>query len=159
MPLGPALPETSLVLDNDVFSHLRNGQPYAEKAVGDYFIRLKRVPALAAIGLFESLSGIENAEVKGKTTSERGQKYRNRVEELCQIHEVLPFNQAAAKIAAQIFPRLSQKERKGHLNDLFIAATALAHGYGVATGNQKDFALIARHLPVNLVLRLAIWKP
>ncbi len=40
-----------------------------------------------------------------------------------------------------------------------IVATALAHNYGVATRNQRDFELIGQHLPPYApVLYLAIWK-
>lgn len=45
-------------------------------------------------------------------------------------------------------------------SDVFIAATSLAPGYGVATRNQRDFELIGQHLPPEMPnLSLAIWKP
>jgi predicted nucleic acid-binding protein len=72
---------------------------------------------------------------------------------------VLPFNQEAAEIAAYIFPRLSRSERNQHWTDVFIAATALAHDYGVATRNQSDYELIAKHTPPQYpLLRIEVWK-
>jgi predicted nucleic acid-binding protein len=72
---------------------------------------------------------------------------------------VLPFDQSAAAIAAYIFPRLSQSDRNKHWRDVFIAATALSHRYGIASRNRKDFELIASQLPLGQQLHLAVWKP
>ena len=162
--------ETSLVLDNDVLTHLRNGQPYAKQAIRECFRHL-RPPALTSITVFEAFFGIENQAALGKLPEE---KYRNSVEELTKSYAILNFDRNSAVIAAYIYPRvfahieklpnLSKKDRKEKLRDIWkdtlVASTALAYGYGVATGNQKDFELIARHLPLEYpVLRLATWKP
>ena len=87
---------------------------------------------------------------------------------------MLPIDAEAATIAAHIYPRvlayieklpnLSKRTRKDKLEkiwkDIFIAATALAYGYGVASGNRGDFELIADHLPDNYRdLPFAEWKP
>ena len=43
---------------------------------------------------------------------------------------------------------------------MFIASTAHAHGYGVATQNERDFRRIAELIPESQPpLLLAIWKP
>ena len=34
----------------------------------------------------------------------------------------------------------------------YIAATALAHGYGVATRNKADFELVSDNLPKKIIL-------
>jgi predicted nucleic acid-binding protein len=72
---------------------------------------------------------------------------------------VLAFDQHAALIAARVFARLSRSDRKELWRDVFIAATAFAHRYGVATGNRKHYELIAAHLPMDRHLYLSIWKP
>jgi predicted nucleic acid-binding protein len=163
MPIGLALPETLLVLDNDIFTHWRNGHEYALREIAGYITRLKRPPALSAFTIFEALYGVEDSLVKNKISEERAQEYRNRVKELSRESIVLDFNQNAAEIAAyvlpRIVPRLSKKERKAPWKDLFIAATALAHGRGIATQNRQDFELIASLLPNEQILRVAIWKP
>jgi predicted nucleic acid-binding protein len=155
MVLGPVLPETRLVLDTDVVNDWRYQKPHVRRAIRDYLARFKQPPRVTAITIFEVFYGFE-----GGATTERTQHDRAETEQLLQSCEVLPFDQAAAKIAAYIFPRLSDKQRKKHLRDLFIAATALAHNHGIATRNQSDFELIASHLPPSYpLLRLAVWKP
>ena len=56
-----------------------------------------------------------------------------------------------------MIPRLKKNIPKESLLDALIAATALAHGYGVAT-RDRGFELIAEHTPDNMVLRLAFWS-
>ena len=81
------------------------------------------------------------------------------MEQLIRTCGVLDFNQLAANIAAYIFARLSKSQRNKHWCDVFIVATALAHGYGVATRNQRDFEMIGQHPPPSApILYLAIWK-
>lgn len=159
MPIGPALPETSLVLDTDVFTHWRNNQPYVLEEIAAYFRRLKSPPAITSMTVFESLSGIESQSVRNRITEEQASQYRSRIEMLSQSCTVLPFDDKAAVMSAYIFPRLRANMRSALWKDLFIAATAIAHGYGVATQNRRDFELIANNLPPNNpLLRLAIWK-
>jgi predicted nucleic acid-binding protein len=167
MPIGPAHPDTSLVLDNDILTQWRNRSRNIEQALSDYISMLKRPPSLTSMTVFEAIYGIENAIHKieksaaSRSTTERHtQQYRDRTEELIRQCGVLPFDETAARIAAYVFPRLSRKEQKEHWKDLLIAATAIAHRCGVATGNQRDFELISNHLPPShQLLRLAIWKP
>jgi len=71
----------------------------------------------------------------------------------------LPFDSEAAAIAAYICANIGKSKYNQHLNDIFIVATALAHGHGAATQNKKDFEMIANHLPQrNQFLSLAIWR-
>ena len=159
MAVGIAVADTSLVLDNDIFTHWRNGQPYVLNEIADYIKRHKRPPAITSTTLFEAMYGIENSAAKRAITEEKAQGYRNKVEELSQNCIILPFDRNAAITAAYIFARLSKSERNKHWLDLFTAATALAHKHGVATQNKGDFELIGNHLPIsNPLLRLAIWK-
>ncbi len=159
MPISPAFSEKSLVLDTDVLTHLRNRQPYAVNLVNEYVIRLSKPPTLTSMTVFEALDGIEKEVVNGNLSEERAQGFRERIEVLSREYGVLPFDGTAAKLAAHVFQRLSRKERKDHWKDLFIAATAIAHKHGVASGNRRDFELIARHLPDNMILPFAEWKP
>ena len=172
MPIGPAHPDTSLVLDNDVLTHWRNQRISIEQSVSDYISRLKRPPFLASMTVFEAIHGIEKAIHQIETSAASrsiadGRKqiavlnqYRERAEELIQRCEVLPFDETAAKIAAYVFPRLSKRDRNKHWGDVFLAATAISNRCGVATRNQSDFELISNHLPPHhQLLRLAIWKP
>ncbi|HLL16929.1 MAG TPA: PIN domain-containing protein [Pyrinomonadaceae bacterium] len=158
MSIGPALTETSLVLDNDIFNAWRYGRDQrVRKAIADYQSRIKLFPALTAMTVYQALAGFENKSIKPDEPNEQTKQARIETEQLIKACDVLPFTQSAAEIAAYIVPRLSKNIPKGTLVDVFIAVTALAHGYGVATRNRKDFEQIANHTPDNLVLRLAAW--
>src|SRR6267143_4436334 len=158
MPVGHPLADTLLVFDNDLFTHWRNKQPYVIREIADYTNRLKEVPGLTSVTLFEALWGVENAVIRKEITEEESTRYRERIERLSEGCTVLPFDKTAAAIAASSFARRSQSERNKLWRDLFTAAIALAHGYGVATRNRSDFELIAGNLPTTFpLLRLAIW--
>ncbi|HKO43868.1 MAG TPA: type II toxin-antitoxin system VapC family toxin [Pyrinomonadaceae bacterium] len=159
MPTAPAFPETSLILDNDIFTHWRNEQAYAKTEIAAYIKRLKRPPAIACTTLFETIYGIENSRNKGKLSDEGAIRYLQRLRELSNACILLPFEQRAANIAGYILPRLSKSDQSRHWRDVFAAATALAHSHGIATGNKRDFELIGDHLPPNHpYLRIALWK-
>lgn len=160
MSVGSVLDETSLVLDTDILSDWRYGLAHTRRAISDYISRLKRPPALASTNVFEALNGFERELLKPDADIERTRIDLARTEELIQSCTVLPLDEEAARIAAYIFARLSRSDRNKHWCDVFIAATALSHGHGVATRNQEHFTLIASHLPSShQLLRLAIWKP
>lgn len=160
MPIGPALPATPLVLDNDVFTHWRNSQSYVLREISEHFKRLKFPPALTAMTVFEALYGVENEERKNKITNVHAQQYRDRIIKLSESCSVLPFDQNAAAIAAHIYPRLTPQQLQKHWKDLFIASIALANGHGIATKNVRDFKLIADNLPdSHSLLRIAVWTP
>jgi predicted nucleic acid-binding protein len=157
MPIGPALPETPLVLDNDVFTHWRSGQSYVLREISEHFKRLNSVPALTSMTVFEASYGVEDEERKNKITAGQAQQYKDRIKKLSESCDVLPWEQRAAAITARIYPRLTGQQLQKHWRDLFIAATAQAHGYGIATQNLRDFKLIADSSPD--LLRVAVWKP
>lgn len=185
MYIAANISDTSLVLDNNVFTHLRKDKlPYAEQLVREYIQQHLRPPALTSITIFEALYGVELEASSGKLTEEEAQIYRNSIEEVARDFETLNFNKRSAQIAAYIYPRVSayiekfpfqpKKIGKKKLRprdirdeklrdiwkDVLVAATAWAHGYGVATGNREDFELIGNQLPQDWApLRLAIWKP
>ena len=54
----------------------------------------------------------------------------------------LPFDERVAEITADIFRTLRQKNIRLESCDVFIAATAIAHGLPVATLNHKHFEQI-----------------
>lgn len=158
MSAAPPLDDTPLLLDNDVFTHWRNQKPTIKSAINDYVKRLKSFPKLPSITIFEAQWGIEREIVK-QGDNELLSLNRDRVEELIQTCGTLDFTRDAASIAAYVFARLSKSQRNQHWKDVFIAATALAHGHGVATKNREDFELISQHLPAYApILYLAIWK-
>lgn len=158
MAIGPALATTSLVLDNDIFSAWRYGRdPRVQDGIADHQIKLKSFPALTSITVYQALYGFENKSIKPGEPSEQTKQGHNNTKRLIASCLVLSFDQRAAEIAAYTVPRLAKNMSKEFLLDVLIAATALAHGYGVATRNKKDFELIATQIPDNLILQLANW--
>jgi predicted nucleic acid-binding protein len=159
MPIISDSPENLLALDSDVFTHLRNKQNYVLRKIAEYNIKTKTFPVIPSTTFFEANFGIQKALVKNEITSERATFQKIEIDKLLVNQSIIDFNQRASEIAAYIFARLSQSERNKHWRDLFIVATAVSHNYGLATQNKKHMELIANHLPKDLDLRLAIWKP
>ena len=53
--------------------------------------------------------------------------------------EPLPITESVARVHAEVWAQLSRRGQMVPAHDLWIAATALAHGFGVATGDADDF--------------------
>lgn len=159
MPIISASPQNTLALDNNIFTHLRNKQLYVLKNIFEHQSNTKTSPVIPSTTVFEANFGIQNALAKKLITHEQAINQKQELDKLLVNHQIIDFNQSASEIAAYIFARLSKSDRNKHWRDLFIVATAVSHGYGLATQNQKDMELIANHLPDDLNLRLAIWKP
>lgn len=158
MAIGPIPPDILVALDNDVLNNWRTGNPVVLAAITNYITLAKAAPALTSITIFEMMHGFENAIIKNGVT-DRLRRDLDHARELTKECIVLPFNQDAAEIAAYIFPRLSRKEQTAHQADMFMAATALAHEYGIATRNRSDFELLAKHIPPRYPpLRIEVWK-
>ncbi len=159
MPIIESPPETPLVLDTDIFSHLRNKKEYVLANIKNHFSNTKQFPAITSITVFEAMQGIEGEVFKNNISFEQANLYRQRINELIQVHRVLSFDQRAAEIAAFVFPRLSKSERSKHWRDLYIVSTAVANNYGLASQNIKDIEIIVKHLPKGYeYLRLSVWK-
>jgi predicted nucleic acid-binding protein len=157
MVLGPVLAETPLVLDTNILTAWRADSVVVAAAIVDYQSRSKLPPALTAITVHEALYGVENTIAKAGRLDDRTKQDRVAIKLLIDSCVVAPFDQRAAEISAYMIPRLKKNIPKGNLLDALIAATALAHGYGVAT-RDRGFELIAEHTPDNMVLRLVFWS-
>lgn len=159
MPIVEPLPNTPLALDNNILSAWRHKQPDVVKAVTNYISRFKVPPALPAIVVFEIIEGFQHAIVKAGQTSDIMQRDLDAAQKLIQSCPILPFDSSVASIAAYVSGRLSRNISRKDLKDVFIAATALAYGYGIVTRNKKDFQLIATHLPIeHSILYLTNWN-
>jgi predicted nucleic acid-binding protein len=157
MAFAPATPETLLVLDNDLFTHLRNSLEYVKNGVNRYFSHHHRLPALPSIVVFEALRGFQRDE-RGQIDAKLAERHE-RLQVLVRNTEILPFDLGAAEFAGLIWAALSGKQQRQLIDDVLIAATALAHGFGVATGNRRDFEAIGAALPKNLgPLYIDVWK-
>lgn len=88
------------------------------------------------ITVSELLHGVHRA--KGARRARR----RAFVEHLLAGLEPLPITEPVARVHAEIWADLSDRGEAIGAHDLWIAATALAHGLGVATRNPRDFARV-----------------
>jgi tRNA(fMet)-specific endonuclease VapC len=100
---------------------------------------LARVPpdaehSISVISVSEFVHGIHRA------TDERARMRRRAfVEDVLAELEALPITLEVARIHAEIWARLETAGEMIGIHDLWIAATALAHGLRVATTNAREF--------------------
>ncbi len=100
---------------------------------------LGRVPeddehSISIITVSELLHGVHRAVDAARRT--RRQAF---VEHVLAELEVLPATVEIARIHSEIWARLEVSGAAIGVHDLWIAATALAHGMGVATSNAREF--------------------
>lgn len=89
--------------------------------------------AISVITVSELLHGVHRA------SGARRNRRRAFVEHLLAGFEPLPITEAIARVHADVWARLAREGNVPAAHDLWIAATALAHGFGVATRNRGDF--------------------
>ncbi len=123
------------LLDTDHCSHLQRGHP-------EIIRRLTTLPPEAVvvtsvITQAELLAGIALApsELRRKALRETYEKF------LLQISDILPITSEVAEQFAEIYARLRRKGRMIPVNDIWIAAIALAHGL-ILVSSDEHFRLI-----------------
>jgi predicted nucleic acid-binding protein len=92
--------------------------------------------ALSVITVSELLHGVQRARGAVRT---RRQAF---VEHILAGFEPLPITEAVARVHADIWAGLSRRGQLVGAHDLWIGATALAAGFGVATADVADFRRI-----------------
>lgn len=93
--------------------------------------------AISVITVSELLHGVHRA--RGATRARR----RAFVEHILVGLEAIPITEPVARVHADIWSDLTGRGEPIGAHDLWIAATALAHGLGVATRNSSHFKRIA----------------
>ena len=88
------------------------------------------------ITVSELLHGVDRA--RGARRARR----RAFVEHLLARLEAVPINEPVARVHAEIWAQLAGRGATIGSHDLWIAATALAHGFGVATQNDREFGRV-----------------
>jgi len=121
----------AVLIDTSVLVNAERRGESLERAVGE------EDRAISAITVSELLHGVHRA------ADERIRARREAfVEHLLASIEALPVTTAVARAHARVWASL---ERKGTLigaHDLWIGASALAHGMSVATANPGEFERI-----------------
>jgi tRNA(fMet)-specific endonuclease VapC len=91
--------------------------------------------AISVITLSELLHGV----LRGRN---RRAGRRAFVEYVLSELEPVPITEPVARVHAEIWTELVERGQMIGAHDLWIGATALAHGFGVATRNERDFARV-----------------
>jgi predicted nucleic acid-binding protein len=122
--LAAVLIDTTLLIDRE-----RGGQRL-EQLAGD------RDRAISVITVSELLHGVYRA--RGATRLRR----QSFVEHLLAAIEPIPITEAVARVHAAIWSWLAARGQLIGAHDLWIAATALAHGLDIATDDAEAFARV-----------------
>ena len=119
----------ALLIDTDLLINFERGvgTPRVEELLSD------EERAISVITVSELLHGALRA------TGARRARRRAFVEHLLGDLEAIPITEPVARIHADIWADLAERGTVIGAHDLWIAATGLAHGLGVATRNTADF--------------------
>ena len=90
--------------------------------------------ALASITAAELLAGVQRADSPARRLQREAF-----VEAILGRVPIVPFDLHSARSHARIWAQLAAAGQPIGAHDLLIAATALAHGYGVLTQNLREF--------------------
>ena len=122
----------AVLIDTDMLVDLERGvaNPELERVLGD------EDRAISVITVSELLHGVHRA-----TGAQRNRR-RAFVEHLLAELHAIPITDRVARVHADVWAGLAQRGALIGAHDLWIAATALAHGLAVATGNADEFRRI-----------------
>jgi len=117
----------AVLIDTDLLIDLEQGSAPLENLLGE------EERAISVITVSELLHGVLRA---------RGAKRARRqafVEHLLAGLQAIPITQQVARVHANIWAELADRGEAIGAHDLWIAATAIAHGLGIATRNSSHF--------------------
>jgi tRNA(fMet)-specific endonuclease VapC len=119
----------AVLIDTDMLVDLERGvsNPAVETAIGE------EERAISVITVSELLHGVYRASGAQRT---RRSAF---VEHLLAGMRAIEINEQIARVHAGVWAQLTAKGQRIGAHDLWIAATALAHGMGLATGNADEF--------------------
>ena len=119
----------AVLIDTGLLVDLERGvtNPDVERAIGE------EDRAISVITVSELLHGVHRAS--GAQRARRSAF----VEHLLAGMRALEITEQIARVHAEIWAQLAAKGEVIGAHDLWIAATALAHGMGLATGNTREF--------------------
>lgn len=139
-----------VVLDTDTLSELSRGNPLVKERALAYLSDFGRL-TITAVTVFERLRGYRVAIREGKPFERQLLAF----EALVANCVVLPFDQEAASVAAEIWSGVTRSQRQ-QLGDILIAAVAVSRQLPLVTRNKRDFEQLAKAPGVDL--RLIDWS-
>ena len=133
----------ALLIDTDLLVDRERGvgAEATERLLGD------EDRAISVITVSELLHGVHRA------AGERRARRRAFVEHLLAGIQAIPITEAVARVHAELWAQLTERGEPIGAHDLWIAATAVAHGLGVATGNAADFGRVPGLRVVTVAIR------
>lgn len=140
MLAGPVL------LDTDVLSEVSRANPVVVSHARAYLAAFGRF-TLTAVTVFERLRGYREAISAGKPFQRQLQAF----EELVSSSLVLPFDTAAADVAATIWSGCNRTMRR-ELGGLLIASIAISRQIPLVTRNSRHFKALGEAAGHSLVL-------
>jgi tRNA(fMet)-specific endonuclease VapC len=117
----------AVLIDTDLLIDLEKGNAAVENLLGE------EERAISVITVSELLHGVLRA---------RGAKRARRhafVEHLLAGLQAIPVTEPVARVHADIWSQLADRGEPIGAHDLWIAATAIAHGLGIAIRNNSHF--------------------
>ncbi len=136
------VPPGPLLVDTDAFSWIT-----WQRGLAAEFARLIE-------GHVVALSFASVGELRaGALVNEWGEKRRQALEDRIAQYIVLEATDAVTRRFAEIYARFRDQLKGGGINDMWIAATALAQPTPppIVTGNRSDFERIATEFPLVVV--------
>jgi tRNA(fMet)-specific endonuclease VapC len=116
-----------LLIDTDLLIDLERGDADPERMLGDEDC------AISVITVSELLHGVLRATGAARA---RRQAF---VEHLLAGLQAIPISEPVARVHAEIWSQLAKRGEPIGAHDLWIAATAIAHGLALATRNAAHF--------------------
>jgi tRNA(fMet)-specific endonuclease VapC len=117
----------AVLIDTDVLIDLERNAAGLEVSLGE------EDRAISVVTVSELLHGVHRA------TGARRARRSAFVEHLLAGLEAIPITERVARMHAEIWAEMSARGSVIGAHDLWIAATALAHGLAVATDNAGDY--------------------
>ncbi len=119
----------AVLIDTDMLVDLERGvgNPEVEHAIGN------EDRAISVITVSELLDGVHRARGTQRT------RRRAFVEHVLGGMRAIEITEPIARVHADVWSQLAAKGQLIGAHDLWIAATAVAHGMSVATGNPDEF--------------------
>jgi tRNA(fMet)-specific endonuclease VapC len=122
----------AVLIDTDLVVDLEHGiaNPELDNAIGD------EDRTISVITVSELLHGVHRA------TGARRTRRSAFVEHLLAGLHAIPITEPVARVHADLWAQLAAHGETIGAHDLWIAATAIAHGLALATGNAQEFRRI-----------------
>lgn len=120
----------AVLIDTDILVDLHRGRPS---------FPLNSITGVGGISVVTVAEMLEGASYGGP---ELRLRRRMRIEELLSVFDAIPITKPVARVRADIWTYLREQGAQIGPNDLWIAATAVAHDFELVTRNTREFSRV-----------------